>query len=272
VSTRWEALAGDTSRFALKMSFIADSSEIPIAAEMAASWGSFEIWVNGANLCAHVEEGETVEAVHWYLLPLLEWLASNWNPMLHEERPPVRNAGEDAVSSLYRTRFASATLSKERALEHEMEWYAWRQRHGLHAAREGGLFPELYLRRWADQVEVSWSNRPPPGTPEGFSFLVAHGRALLPPDDVAGAVYAVMRAAVEQLQAERVRRVIADSDEPIATASGVRHVADTFGTSPRATLEHLHNLGFVDEFERELLRGTGLSDETFGGTTLEFGG
>ncbi len=528
MSTRWETLAGDTSRFALKMSFVADTSEIPIEADMAASWGSFEVWINGANLCAHVEEGETVEAVHWYLLPLLEWLASNWNPMLHEERPPVRNAGEDAVASLYRTRFAGATANKERALEHENEWYAWRQRHGLHAAREGGLFPEVFLRRWADKVEASWSNRPSPGSPQGFSFLVSHGRALLAPEDVAAALHAVIRAGAEQLTAweptserlalllatvkelkqpskqrtdrlnwlfslsldggdqggsweavkglfrttsgkvrraileptgtglvihgsshavllfgsvsptvdpsdalllanllielfdergestaltdvvealalapvegtpweqgyefaerahdalaldghgsidmdellvdrlgvrvststlrdprlrgiaiagpqhhpavipndshprnrsyegrrftlahelchllidrragrrlaiasgpwapidieqranafaayflmppERVQQVIADLTEPLGSASGVRYVAETFGTSPRATLEHLYNLGFVDEFERELLRGTGLSDEAFGNPTLEIGG
>lgn len=527
MSTRWETLAGDTSSFALKMSFIADTSETPVAAEMAASWGSFEVWVNGANLCAHVEEGETVEAVHWYLLPLLEWLASNWNPMLHEERPPVRNAGEDAVASLYRTRFPSATLSREGALEHDNQWYDWRQRHGLHAAREGGLFPELFLRRWGDKVEVSWSNQSPPGSPEGFSFLVPHGRALLAPEDVADALYAVARAAIERLRgweptserlanlltvmkelkkpakqradrldwlfsltmdgdrgrsweavkklfgptsakvrravleptgtglvlrgsshavllfgsvsptidgsdalvlanllvelfdesgesaalaevveavaaapvegtpweqgyelaeraheslclegdgridieellverlgvrvgsstlsdqrlrgvaiagpqhhpavfpngthprnqscegrrftlahelchllidrragrqlaiasgpwapidieqranafaayflmpAERVQRVVAGLGEPLAAASGVRNVAGTFETSPRATLEHLYNLGFVDEFERELLRGTGLGDEAFGSPAVEIGG
>jgi Zn-dependent peptidase ImmA (M78 family) len=201
MSTRWETLAGDTSKFALKMSFIADTSEIPVATDVAASWGSFELWVNGMNLCAHVEEGETLEAVHWYLLPLLEWLAANWNPMLHEERLPIRNAGEDAVSSLYRTRFAGEGVSKDRAIEHDNEWYAWRQRHALHAAREGGLFPEVFLRRWEDKVEASWSNQPPPGPPPGFAFLVPHGRAILDPVDVAGALYAVIRAAVGQLQA-----------------------------------------------------------------------
>jgi Zn-dependent peptidase ImmA (M78 family) len=201
VSTRWEMLAGDTSSFAIKMSFVADTSEIAMARDVLVSWGSFELWVNGVNLCAHVEEGETLEAVHWYLLPLLEWLAENWNPMLHEERLPVRNAGEGAVASLYRTRFAGGGLSNEQALEHDNEWYVWRQRHALHAAREGGLFPEVYLRRWQDKVETSWSNQSPPGSPSGFSFLVPHGRALLHPQEVAGALYAVMRAAVEQLHA-----------------------------------------------------------------------
>lgn len=223
MSTRWEALAGDTSRFAIKMSFIADSSEIELADELAASWGSFEIWIQGANVCAHIEEGETVEAVHWYLLPLLEWLASNWNPLFHEERLPVRNAAEDAVASLYRTRFAGAGLDRERALERDEEWYEWRQRHGLHAAREGGLFPELFLRRWGDKIEASWTHQPPPGAPEGFSFLVPHGRALLPPDEVAAAVYTVTRNAVEQLrdwvpESQRLEHLL-------ATVKDLRHAS-----------------------------------------------
>lgn len=199
MSTHWEMLLGDTSRFAVKMAFVEDSSEISLESDLAASWGSFELWVNGANVCAHVEEGERLDAVHWYLLPLLEWLTANWNSMLHEERLPIRNAGVDAVESLYRTRFPPAGVSEDRALEFEQEWYDWRERHALHAARDGGLFPEVFLRRREDKIEVSWSNRTPPGSPDGFNFLAPFGRALLEPTDVASALFGVMRAAVEQL-------------------------------------------------------------------------
>jgi Zn-dependent peptidase ImmA (M78 family) len=191
---------GDTSRFAVKMAFAEDSSDLRIAPELAASWGSFEIWINGANLCAHIEEGEIVEAVHWYLLPLLEWLAANWNALLHEERLPVRNAGRDAVQSLYGTRFPALGSSLDRARADEQEWYDWRQRHAIHAARDGGLFPEVFLRRWEDQIEASWSNQSPPGSPEGFAFLVPYGRLLLDPDEVAQPLFGVMRAAAEQLR------------------------------------------------------------------------
>jgi len=200
MSTRWESLIGDTSRFAVKLAFLEDTSDIPLAREFAASWGSVELWVRGTNLCAHVEEGETLDSVHWYLLPLLEWLVANWNPLLHEERLPVRNAGEDAVGSLYRTRFPAPGIARDHALQHEQEWYDWRQRHGLHAARDGGLFPEIFIRRWEDQVEVSWSNQAPPGSPKDFAFLVPHGRARLAPDEVAQPLFRVCRAAVDQLR------------------------------------------------------------------------
>jgi Zn-dependent peptidase ImmA (M78 family) len=222
MSTRWEALMGDTSRFAVKMAFAEDKSEISLPLEMTASWGSFEIWIRGANLCAHVEEGEALDAVHWYLLPLLEWLVDNWNALLHEERLPVRNAGQDAVASLYRTRFPAASLSEDSALAHDEDWYAWRQRHAIHAARDGGLFPEIFFRRWEDQVEVSWSNQAPPGSPEGFAFLVPYGRALLDPDEVAQPLFGVMRRAAEQLHVwepesarlEELRASIAELNKP----------------------------------------------------------
>jgi Zn-dependent peptidase ImmA (M78 family) len=213
MSTRWETLLGDTSRFAVKMAFIDDASEAVVPRDLAASWGSLEIWVNGANICAHLEEGEVLDAVHWYLLPLLEWITANWNPLFHEERLPVRNAGVDAVESLYLTRFPPTRLPEDRALAHEEEWYGWRERHALHAARDGGLFPEVYLRRREDRVELSWSNRTPPGSPGGFAFMVPHGRALLDPREVAQPLFGVMRAAAEQLvawqpESERFRALL----------------------------------------------------------------
>lgn len=199
MSTRWETLLGDTNRFAVKMALLEDTAESAVPSDVAASWGSLEIWVNGGNICAHLEEGEVLEAVHWYLLPLLEWLAANWNPLLHEQRLPVRNAGFDAVESLYLTRYPPTGLSDDGALAHEEEWYQWRERHALHAARDGGLFPEVYLRRREDKVELSWSNRTPPGAPQGFAFMIPHGRALLDPGEVAQPLFGVMRAATEQL-------------------------------------------------------------------------
>lgn len=199
MSTRWETLAGDTGRFAIKMGFLEDTTSVDCQADLSASWGTLELWLNGANVCAHVEDGETVQAVHWYLLPLLEWLTTNWDPLLHEERLPIRNAGEDAVDSLYRTRFPDRRLSGADALTHDERWFSWRQRHALHAARDGGLFPEIFVRRWTDSIEVSWSNQAPVGAPSDFAFLVPHGRAVLQPGEIAEPLFEVIRAAVEQL-------------------------------------------------------------------------
>ena len=86
MAIHWERLAGDTSAFAIRIAFMDDPDEGQGASTDASlSWGAFQIWVNGWNLCAHLEEDERVESAHWYLLPLLEWFVDQWNPLLHLE-------------------------------------------------------------------------------------------------------------------------------------------------------------------------------------------
>jgi len=166
---------------------------------MSASWGGFAFWVSGQNLCVHVEEGEQVDAVHWYLLPLLEWLTSHWNPLLHEERLPVRNAGDDAAEALRLTQFPPPWVPEEKALSEENEWHSWWSRHSLRAARSGGLFPDVHFRRWRDQIEVSWTSEPLAGAPADFRFLASGGIERLRPEEVAKPMGTVAREAVDHL-------------------------------------------------------------------------
>ena len=89
MSLLWEKFSGDTERFGVRLAFHQDPDRgLGATKEESLSWGAFQIWVEGQNLCAHMEEGELVESVHWYLLPLLEWLAVQWDAFLHEERLP----------------------------------------------------------------------------------------------------------------------------------------------------------------------------------------
>ena len=112
MATHWEHLAGDTSAFAIKIAFMDDPDEGQGAsADVSHSWGAFQIWVNGWNLCAHLEEGERVESAHWYLLPLLEWFVREWNPLLHEERLPCK-AADEAWTGLRETRFPPPALDE----------------------------------------------------------------------------------------------------------------------------------------------------------------
>ena len=124
MSAVWERLAGDTDVFAVKLAFRRDPDDgMGASFEEKLSWGSFQIWAKGSNICLHMEEGETVESVHWYLLPLLEWLSSNWEFLLHEERLPARNAGDDAWASLQATRFAPGGLGGSAAESWEADWH-----------------------------------------------------------------------------------------------------------------------------------------------------
>ena len=144
MATRWESLTGDTSVFAIRMAFASDPDEgRSIDPEVGLSWGSFQIWVEGRNLCSHLEEGERIDSAHWYLLPLLEWFVRCWNPLLHEERLPVKVGDETGWTSLHATRFPPPTIEEDeqKASGWESAWQDWWMRHGLQAAREGGIVP-----------------------------------------------------------------------------------------------------------------------------------
>lgn len=194
----WEKLAGDTSKFAIRISFAADpDSGVASTAEESLSWGSFQIWVEGQNLCAHQYGEERVESVHWYLLPLLEWLIENWDPIFHEERLPNRNAAPSAQEAL------KLTYESPLAFPNPDVWdqnrYDWWSRHCLEAARFGGLFPAAYFRRWRDRLEISWHY------PEGQTrnvdvrFLSAVGCSRLTLADVATPLYGVLVEAITHL-------------------------------------------------------------------------
>ncbi len=198
MSVIWERLAGDTDRFALKLAFLRDPDDGAAASpEMSASWGRFQIWAGGRNLCLHDEEGEALDSVHWYLLPLMEWFVENWDPLLHEERLPSHPAAPDAAESVWMTQSCLYRASGDFRVEEE--WYEWSQRHGLQAAREGGLFPNTFFRRWHDQVEVSWRDSPLAGAPEDYRFAQSAGMGRFVPDEVAHPLYDVLSAAAKEL-------------------------------------------------------------------------
>lgn len=203
MTTRWERLVGDTDVFALKIAFASDpDAGRGIDPEVGASWGSFQVWVRGRNLCAHREEGEHLDSVHWYLLPLLEWFARNWDPLLHEERLPVMNAAHTAWESLHATRFPSVAVEDDerKASEWEDAWQAWWFRHALRAASEGGLFPDIVFRRLRDRIELSWGSVQTAGMPDHYRFTESErGSADLSPREVAGPLYEVLTDAARYL-------------------------------------------------------------------------
>ena len=156
-----EIMVGSRDRFAVKIAFQTDPDRGRAATrEYSISWGAIEVWANGHNLCRHVEQGESIDAAHWYLLPILRWLASNWDFLLHEERLPGRNAARDAWISMQRTAEPPPVLPEDAAEQWEIGWHNWWERHALQAAREGGLVPNLFVRRWRDLIELSWGDSP----------------------------------------------------------------------------------------------------------------
>ena len=210
-------LAGDTSRFAIRLAFAPDPDGGRAATpDLARSWGSFQLWVDGRNLCAHREEGERIDSVHWYLLPLMEWFARNWNALLHEERLPVKNDGGNAWASLRSTRFPPDAMAMDADLETAWQerWQGWWNRHALRAASDGGLFPDVVFRRLRDVVEISWGDVPSAGTPAGFGFLECSQSAVrLAPAEVAAPLHEALLSACSHLarratDSQRVRGLL----------------------------------------------------------------
>jgi len=262
----WEMQAGDPTAFAFRLAFLPnpDGADDRADDDVRESWGSFTIWTHGENLCAHVEQGEVVDSAHWYMLPLMEWLADNWDPLLHEERLPLRNAGVSAAASLSQTRILPVSLKHVDDFAWLDTWSEWWARHSMRSAREGGLFPDLYLRRYRDTLEVSTGAEPLPGIPAECTFLAPNRAYYTNLRSAAEAMFQVMAAAVQELhrrlpQSERVQALAAKVAGLTSPAREARRMAwlaglgDKYSEVARAVSSALST---VDARIRESITGT----------------
>ncbi len=222
--------SGDPNQFAVRMEFVPNLDSGFATPEEDLSWGRMQIWVAGRNLCEHVDRSEVRKAVEWYLLPVMEWLTESWDLLLHEQRPPVSNAGESAWQSLSET-------NRPKRFERAGNWDTaadeahtlWTSRHCLRASRFGGLFPDVVVRRLRDEVEFSWGEAPQVGAPDGFRFLHGSGTTRVTPDAVAGPLFDVLRQAVEALveQQPQSNRLLALRQQVAGIASADRQISRT---------------------------------------------
>jgi len=193
---------GDREKFFFQFAFEPPADPDFVASEEEAlTWGSFQLWADGRNLCRHAVGTEESQSVYWHLLPFMEWLVEHWDYLFHEQRPPIRNAAQFAWHSL-------AETNSPLALEHGGDWdfataarnAEWSARHSITTCREGGLFPEVIFRRFWSDVEISWGDKPPPGAPAGFRFVESGGAARLPVPLVAEPIHNVLAEAVRALR------------------------------------------------------------------------
>ena len=179
----------------------ADDTEPPERRPAGHGWsmGRIELVVAGENLTASVLRGERQPYVGWYLSPLLDWLATHWVALLHEERFAWRERSR-----------SPAVLACRRALDNRiaacdpvgLETYglaqAWYHRHGLRSAALGGIFPDLFIRRLGDDIELSWTADSPPFAPEGLTFESRAGHVRLGAQEVAQPLWQFLRWAIAQ--------------------------------------------------------------------------
>jgi Zn-dependent peptidase ImmA (M78 family) len=241
MTVRWERFAGSTDTFAVRIAFMPDPDEgVASDPAEAASWGAVQFWVDGQNLCAHIDQGEVLQSAHWYLLPLLEWIAESWNPLLHEEVLPNSNIAETAAAALEATRNPPALVEEAEAISWDEERYEWWSRHSIRTARAGGLLPNVVFRRFRDLIEVSWNEEPLTGAPPGFRFSASSGSSVLLPEQVAQPMYDLATAAANYLyelapgheRFTKLRNRLAGLTSPVEHGSRLEWLAGLRETPP----------------------------------------
>lgn len=194
---RREIVTGDRTRFAVKIAFLPDPDSGSAATqEESLSWAALQLWAGGHNLCSHIELDEPMDSVHWYMVSVLEWFASNWDFLFHEEKVPGGTTARDAWLAFASRDLPPGSMDEE---SWEIRRYNWWSRHCLLHARDGGILPEVFFRRWQDRIEISWGDAPLAGRPAHCSFESTPGHVRIDPSEVASTLYDVLDRAAQHL-------------------------------------------------------------------------
>jgi hypothetical protein len=129
---------------------------------------------------------------------------NNWDPLLHGQRLPLGNEAAVAADALGRTTRRPLLLSSGMD---EFSWHEtrrrWWARHNIREGDAGGVFPDMYLRRYGDMVEVSLGSTPGAPAPSNFDFSVGRQSWRVPANSVADALHRGLAAAAEELLRRR---------------------------------------------------------------------
>ncbi len=205
---------------------------------------------------------------------MIEWLIHNWDPLLHEERLPLSNVGLSAAEALSISRRPPVSLKKIDEFEWLDIWTAWWSRHCFRSSREGGIFPDLYLRRHRDRTEISTGAESLPGVPDDYVFLSPNRKYYADPASVAQIFFGVLDAAIQELRrrlpgSDRIAALIsraADLDSPEREESRMAWMAG-FGDEMDKYLEVARSVDQVLESVsptiRENLTGSARSSNLF---------
>lgn len=181
---------GEQGRFEIEFGWHDDPDPVGLRpADHGWSMGRFAIHIAGRNLMEHRVGDARQDHTIWYLGPWLHWIADNWTALLHEDHLPWRERGDGGAAELFENE--SERLGMTSPLLHSdvdrvQEWYF---RHGMASAAAGGLFRDIFLRRYGDDAELSWSADSPQFAPEGFVFAGEPGFMRMPVVDVGSAIW-----------------------------------------------------------------------------------
>jgi Zn-dependent peptidase ImmA (M78 family) len=181
----WSAF-GDRASFGLEVRLVEDDQAGGPGA-YAWSYGEWRIYLRGTCLTRHSRpNGETREAVRWYLAPLMTWLSKAWTPLFHEQFPPASvRAHDNLVIAFEQAERMLLEDEGEGAGLLRAEMQAWRSRHSIWSGAAGGIFPNLWFRRQSDLIEISYDPGPTVGAPEGLQYQFNRGSTLIDVEVVA---------------------------------------------------------------------------------------
>jgi Zn-dependent peptidase ImmA (M78 family) len=192
------ATFGVADKFRIDVRWVDDSEPLERRPK-AYGWsiGDLKITVLGQVITQYRRGGASQDFTSWYLLPMLQWLAKNWVELLHEEDFSWTQRSSASAAVAYQEAVAQwISANDDEGKNRYRQVQAWYRRHALRSAAEGGLFPNLFSRRFGDQIELSWTADAPFFAPEGFSFLAEAGVARLRVDDVATPLWELLNWAV----------------------------------------------------------------------------
>lgn len=163
--------------------------------DLSASWGWFQLWAGPDNLCRYVAQSEVTDRTHWYLLPVLEWFVENWDQLLHEARFPKGLPNEVSARESY---LAARPFDLPEAETDAV--FRWWSGHALRAAADGGIFPDVFIRRHRGDLELSWGHATVPGAPPDLRFLQSKSVLCTPVAAAAQELFTKLGSAIQTLQ------------------------------------------------------------------------
>jgi Zn-dependent peptidase ImmA (M78 family) len=149
---------------------------------------------------------QSQDYLSWYLSPIINWLTASWTWLFHEEGYAWtdKTGGPTAVATLSALeRTIASSNPTDRDLYRLTQ--AWWSRHALRAADSSALYPDIYFRRMADDIEISWLDRQPAYAPDGFVLTLLPGYALLPVRAVAEPLWQFLEWATHSAPVENDR-------------------------------------------------------------------
>lgn len=245
---------------------------------LAEGWstGELRVTVGRQVLTEHRFRDELNPCLSWYLSPVIDWLVHNWTWLFHEESFAwLEKSGQPAAVATLSALERTITATDDRDREAYQVIHAWWGRHALRAADSSAIYPDIYFRRIADDIEISWLARQPEYAPDDFFLTLAPGYALLPVSAVAKPLWQFLEWAT------RTAPVTNDADQAIVADLKTRFAR--LRETPISQLEQRYVGEKVQRLLDELRKSVGfitdrkLADdlpviESFDSAVLMFGG